>query len=235
MKEPKPQDYGISEEIIIKVNKSKERISNYMFSGLIGVGAIGGIYYFIRQFCENGITVSGVSIGIILGLLMGGTIGFTSVFFIGLPITSILESIIKDSKRVDQFEKACVEYKVWFYRTQENWWKSLNGFSFEKQVGELFRKLGYDVKFTPLVADEGIDLILIKNGEKTVVQCKNTTKPVSPSVLRDLYGTLIANQAKNAILVSASGCTKGSLKFMRDKPIRLITVREIIEMQKSIS
>lgn len=233
MIEPKLKDYGLNDEKIIRVHKLKDRITNFMLFVPIGVGLLWVIYSSIISLLENGFTI-GIIFGIIYELLIVGILGFISVFFI-LPFTEIIEIFIKDSKRVEQFEKACVEYKDWLYRTQENWWKSLNGFNFERQVGELYQKLGYNVKFTPLVADEGIDLVILKNGIKTIVQCKNTSKPVSPSVLRDLYGTLIANQANDAILVSSSGCTKGSLKFMRDKPIRLITIRDIIDMQKSIS
>ncbi len=235
MRIPTPEDFGLNEDKIIRINKLKDRLISYSTVLIFSICIIGGLYYEFKQFSEKGINIVGVVFSILLGLLLGVFVAVTTLIFIGIPISLIVNHFVRDFKKVEQFEKAKGEYDYWYYRTKVDYWKSLNGFSFERQVGELFIKMGYRVEFTPLVSDGGIDLILFKNGQKTIVQCKNTSSKVGPSVVRDLYGTLIASKASSAILVSASGCSKGALSFLRDKPIRVVSISEIIKMQENLS
>ncbi len=48
---------------------------------------------------------------------------------------------------------------------REEYWESLDGIQFEQELGELFRARGYSVKSTPTSGDQGVDLILAKNGK----------------------------------------------------------------------
>lgn len=61
---------------------------------------------------------------------------------------------------------------------------------FELLVGEAFRRQGYSVEETGLGgADDGIDLILRKDGHRTLVQCKQWKRQqVGVSVVRKMYG-----------------------------------------------
>ncbi len=63
---------------------------------------------------------------------------------------------------------------------------------FERLVGEAFRRQGYAVEETGLGgADGGIDLILRKDGRRTLVQCKQRKRQqVGVSVVREMYGLL---------------------------------------------
>ena len=96
-------------------------------------------------------------------------------------------------------------------RRREQYWKSLGGIEFERELGKLYRARGYQVEFTPVSGDQGIDLILRKNGKTTVVQCKAQKRPASPNVIRDLYGSMLHHKADNAILA----CTGGILRQRR--------------------
>ena len=51
--------------------------------------------------------------------------------------------------------------------------RSLTWRQFESFIGELFREQGYFVMETPEGPDNGVDLVLRKEGEKTYVQCKH--------------------------------------------------------------
>ena len=57
-------------------------------------------------------------------------------------------------------------------RKREQYWKSLGGIEFERELAKLYRARGYRVEFTPVSGDQGVDLILRNNGKTTVVQCK---------------------------------------------------------------
>lgn len=68
---------------------------------------------------------------------------------------------------------------------------------FELLVGEAFRRQGYSVGEIGLGgADGGSDLILRKDGQRTLVQCKQRKRQqVGVSVVREMYGLLAHHQA----------------------------------------
>ena len=104
----------------------------------------------------------------------------------------------------------------------------------ERAVANLYAKLGYESSVTRGSGDQGIDIILKKNGRTIVVQCKAHKKPVGPHVIRDLYGTFIKSNADEAFLVSLAGCTSGVIEYVKGLPIKLVCIEDIIEMQKQI-
>ena len=109
-------------------------------------------------------------------------------------------------------------------------WMSLSGVQFEQELGALFRQLDYRVEPTPASGDQGVDLILKKDGRTTIVQCKRYKSPVGPQVARELLGSMVAFRANDAILACTGGFTKGVREFVRDRPIRLISVEDLVSM-----
>ena len=115
-------------------------------------------------------------------------------------------------------------------RKLRDFWMSLSGREFEQELATLYRQQGYEVQSTPISGDEGLDLIMRKNGEKTVVQCKSHKAPVGPAIVRELYGSMVATGADNAILACTGGFTKGVRDFAKGKPIELIAASELATM-----
>ena len=98
----------------------------------------------------------------------------------------------------------------------------------------MYKKLGYKVQRTGGSGDGGVDLVLTDSmGLITIVQCKAHKNPVGPAIVRDLYGTMINKKADKAILVSLSGCTSGVYSFIRGKSMSIVTVKDLIKMQKN--
>ena len=117
-------------------------------------------------------------------------------------------------------------------RQRSEFWFSLNGIEFEKEMADQFRRLGYLVEQTRATGDGGIDLILTDDlGEKTVVQCKAHKKQVGPSVVRDLYGAMHDFGARNAILVSLGGFTAGVFDFAKKNNIQLFDIKKVLEIE----
>ena len=110
----------------------------------------------------------------------------------------------------------------------------MKGVRFEESLADLYRKMGYSVRQTKGSGDEGIDLILEKEGIKIVVQCKGHAKPIGVGVVRDLYGAMMHFGAPTAVLACPAGFTEGVMQFVRGKPIKLVSAKELIEMAKSI-
>ena len=120
-------------------------------------------------------------------------------------------------------------------RKLSEYWTSLSGVEFERELGILYGRLGYRVESTPRTGDEGIDLILRKDGKTTIVQCKRQNAPAGPAIARELFGSMTAFGADNGILACTGGFTRGVVEFVQGKPITLISVSEIVEMAENAS
>ncbi|MCW0423626.1 restriction endonuclease [Xanthomonas sacchari] len=107
---------------------------------------------------------------------------------------------------------------------------------FELLVGEAFRRQGYAVEETGLGgADGGIDLILRKDGRRTLVQCKQWKRQqVGVSVVREMYGLLAHHQADAVKIVCVGGYTNDAERFAQGKPIELIGGERLLEMIRAI-
>ncbi|QNH19276.1 Restriction endonuclease [Xanthomonas sp. GW] len=106
---------------------------------------------------------------------------------------------------------------------------------FELLVGEAFRRQGYSVEETGLGgADGGIDLILRKDGRRTLVQCKQWKwQQVGVSVVREIYGLLAHHQAHAVKIVCIGSYTKDAALFAQGKPIELISGEFLLAMIQS--
>ncbi len=134
---------------------------------------------------------------------------------------AMLKKCIEDEERKKQHE---LQLKL-------EYWYSLSGVEFENEIAKLFRRGGYKVQTTPVTGDNGIDLILDKEGEKIIVQCKAHKKPVGPAIVRELYGTLRSQIYDNytiAHLVTISGATSGARSFAKDHDILIWDIRNIL-------
>jgi restriction system protein len=104
---------------------------------------------------------------------------------------------------------------------------ALDGMSwqqFERLVGEGFRLQGYRVVETGGGgADGGIDLVLNKDGEKYLVQCKQWRAfRVGVDVVRELYGVMAAKGAAGGFVVTSGRFTDEARKFAEGRNVQLI-------------
>src|ERR1700730_7917290 len=98
---------------------------------------------------------------------------------------------------------------------------------FELLVGASFEKDGFAVTHTGGGgADGGVDLVLTKGQETTLVQCKQwRAQKVGVTTVRELYGVMAAKGAARGILVSAGDFTPDALQFARGRNIDLMNGR----------
>lgn len=106
---------------------------------------------------------------------------------------------------------------------------------FEHLVGEAFRRQGYNVEETGLGGpDGGIDLILRKDGRRTLVQCKQwRRRRVRVGVVREMYGLLAHHGAHAVRIATVGGYTREAARFARGKPIELIDGATLLTMVRS--
>ncbi len=95
---------------------------------------------------------------------------------------------------------------------------------FERLVGEGFRLQGYRVVETGGGgADGGIDLVLNKDGEKYLVQCKQWRAfRVGVDVVRELYGVMAAKGAAGGFVVTSGRFTDEARKFAEGRNVQLM-------------
>jgi len=107
---------------------------------------------------------------------------------------------------------------------------------FEQFVGEAFRRQGYAVEETGLGGpDGGIDLILRKGGQRTLVQCKQWKRQqVGVSVVREMAGLLAHHQAHAIKIVCIGSFTVDAEAFARGKPIELIGGEQLLAMIQAV-
>ena len=117
-------------------------------------------------------------------------------------------------------------------RKAGEFWMALDGWEFERQIATLYRNQRFEVEETPGSGDGGVDLILRREGKKWIVQCKQHANPVPPTVVRDLFGTMVHERADAAILVATAGFTPGTREFAAEKPITLVDLDDILKMAR---
>jgi restriction system protein len=106
---------------------------------------------------------------------------------------------------------------------------------FEILIGEAFRLQGYQV--TELGGngpDGGVDLVLRKDGEKFLVQCKQwKALKVGVQTVRELYGVMAANDATGGFVVTSGRFTEEATEFARGRNVRLLDRSQVIGLIKS--
>jgi restriction system protein len=112
---------------------------------------------------------------------------------------------------------------------------ALDGMSwreFEMLVGEAFRLQGYAVMETGGAgADGGIDLVLRRDGEKSLVQCKQwKAYKVGVDVVRELFGVMAATGAAGGFVVTSGRFTDEATNFASGRNIKLVDGPKLHEL-----
>lgn len=193
-----------------------------------------------------------IAIWVLTGNFMSGFWSFIIVpVFLGLfsglftkDDTSVKDKAMRLSGEYDKLVKELGVQKRDFERTEysisqnilkkkQTHWLSMSGWEFEKEIAKLYEHQGYKASITKGSGDGGIDIVLYKDGIKSVVQCKNHHKPIGPASVRDLYGAMAHERVKKGIFISSNGYTRGAKEFSMAKQISLLDINDVIRMHES--
>ncbi len=107
---------------------------------------------------------------------------------------------------------------------------------FEMLVGEAFRRRGYEVaERGGGGADGGVDLVLRKDGERFLVQCKRwRARRVGVKIVRELYGVIAAEDAAGGFVVTSGAFTKEASAFAAGKEIELLDGPRLLELIQGV-
>ena len=113
--------------------------------------------------------------------------------------------------------------------------RDLHWRNFEELVAEAYRRQGYRVTEGGYGADGGIDLELRKDGQLTLVQCKQwKTQKVGVNVVREMFGVLTAHQANHFFIISSGTYTQQAIDFAAGKPIELIDGPKLLALVNDV-
>jgi len=102
---------------------------------------------------------------------------------------------------------------------------------FEQMLAEVFQRQGYAVTETGPGADGGIDLILHKDGQQTIVQAKQwQARQVGVKIVREMLGLRLASQAHEAMIVTSGRFTHEATQFAQANGVRLIDGEQLEPM-----
>ena len=240
---PCPSDYGLPEDIEeayrIEERKYKENFKQIyrerhrkLYTKVLSI-----TFFVCIVLCV--LTNSDDSIVELLGMSLACTFGSTGWF---IALDWFFGGDSKDYRRLfwdSDFYKNYQKYKhdVREYNRQQlaktqAFWLKQTGHQFELEVAKVYQAYGFNTAISKAGGDGGIDIVLTKGDEAIAVQCKHHSKPVAPAIVRDLYGTMIANGFSKGILVSLNGFTKGTKDFANGKPIELVDIDDLIRMSK---
>lgn len=175
---------------------------------------------------------------ILLAILFGAPLGLIPHAALGQLEKTLLSVLNEDFRRASLYwiarenylrEKGKYDARVRKHR--QDYWRALSGTAFEAELGKLFTLMGYNVRHTPTTGDGGVDLILRKDNKITVVQCKAHNKRIPISVARELSASVVDFHADAAIIACFEGATQPVVEYIKDKPITVLELNEIIALQ----
>jgi restriction system protein len=101
---------------------------------------------------------------------------------------------------------------------------AMNWRDFERLVGALFRKRGFEVvELGGNGPDGGVDLVLARDGKRYLAQCKHWKAwEVGVAIVRELNGVLAAQKAHGGYVVTGGRFTRDAMAFADSCGIKLI-------------
>jgi restriction system protein len=114
----------------------------------------------------------------------------------------------------------------------------MTGKDFESKMALVFQRKGYRVEQTPYAGDWGADLVLSKDGQRTVVQVKRWTRRVSPKAVQEVVAAKAKYACERAMVVTNSFFTEAATELARVNKVELWDrdrlVRELLAHQSAI-
>lgn len=106
---------------------------------------------------------------------------------------------------------------------------------FEKFCANLFRKMGYTAELTPPTNDGGYDILLTKENQKTIVECKcyQPKYNIGRPAIQKLVGANQITAADKMIFITTSDFSSGALTYAKKTGVDLINGLKLVELLKA--
>ncbi|WP_293334060.1 restriction endonuclease [Microcoleus sp. CAWBG58] len=106
---------------------------------------------------------------------------------------------------------------------------TMTGKEFENFLYVHFRQCGYNVNLTQDSQDYGADLILYKDGLKTVVQAKRSKNPVGIKAVQEVAGAVRHYKGNKGRVITNNRFTENAYKLAKSNDLELWDRKKLIE------
>lgn len=106
---------------------------------------------------------------------------------------------------------------------------AMTGKEFEIFLDVHFEKLGYNVTLTQDSQDYGADLILYKDGSKTVVQAKRSKRPVGIKAVQEVAGAVRHYKGNKGRVITNNRFTENAYNLAKSNDVELWDRKKLIE------
>lgn len=90
---------------------------------------------------------------------------------------------------------------------------SMSGYEFEDFLVNLFTKLGYTVEQRTRSHEQGLDLLLIRHGERIAVQVKRYNRPIGNKAIQEVNAARIFYRCERALVVTNASFTRSAIQL----------------------
>jgi HJR/Mrr/RecB family endonuclease len=108
------------------------------------------------------------------------------------------------------------------------------GYEFEEYLRSLFEGMGYIVNLTQKSNDQGGDLVIEKDRERTVVQAKFYSSPVGNKAVQEVVAAKSFYEANKGMIVTNSTYTNSAVALAEVNDITLIDGDELNRIRNAI-
>ena len=107
----------------------------------------------------------------------------------------------------------------------------MDGFEFERFLGNLLKSKGYKVRVTQESGDFGADLVIEDcNGLRGVIQAKRYTGNVGIKAVQEIVGSKAYYKATEAFCITNSTYTKAAITLAKSNNVSLLTRKELLKL-----
>lgn len=110
----------------------------------------------------------------------------------------------------------------------------MTGLEFEKYLEILFKRLGYQVERTRYVGDQGGDLVLLKNGERILVQAKRHSKAIGNKAVQEAAAARPHYKCHRAMVVANQEFTRPARELAASNQVELWGRKKLTELILSL-
>lgn len=109
-----------------------------------------------------------------------------------------------------------------------------DGIGFEYACAAILERCGWVVTVTQATGDQGVDLLVKRNGFTVAIQCKNTTQPVGNSAVQEIFAGKSFYEAAAAVVVSRSGFTPSAVQLASRLAVALVDATTLSALDRHL-
>lgn len=110
----------------------------------------------------------------------------------------------------------------------------MDGITFEQYLELLFRKLGYKAERTQASGDFGADLVISKDGVRTIVQAKRYAKNIGVRAVQEVVAAQKMYNGTKAMVVTNRGYTKQAQQLAKANNVELWDREQLVSAILSV-